>query len=103
GKRPIVLKRFITGYIANRLQSALALEVYALLDAGVASAQEIDDAIRHGFAARLALFGHLQRADLAGLAFAQQTLANGTYRPPEPKGRSEAIDRLVAEGRTGVM
>jgi 3-hydroxybutyryl-CoA dehydrogenase len=29
-------------------------------------------------------------------------LANRTYEPPPVRGRSETLDRLVADGRTGV-
>ena len=42
GKKPIVLKQFLSGFIANRLQAALNLEVYSLLDSGCATAEEID-------------------------------------------------------------
>ena len=34
GKKPIVLSKFISGFIANRLQAALNLEVFFLLDQG---------------------------------------------------------------------
>jgi 3-hydroxybutyryl-CoA dehydrogenase len=33
----------------------------------------------------------------------RNALANRTYDPPEPTGRSEAVDKLVSTGRTGVM
>ena len=34
GKKPIILSKFISGFIANRLQAALNLEVFFLLDQG---------------------------------------------------------------------
>ena len=34
GKQPIVMRKFVPGYIANRLQSAIGLEVQQLLDDG---------------------------------------------------------------------
>jgi 3-hydroxybutyryl-CoA dehydrogenase len=33
----------------------------------------------------------------------QQGLANRSYTPPPVRGQSETLDRLIAEGRTGVM
>src|SRR5215203_505009 len=48
GQKPIVLKRFVSGYVANRIQSAISAEVFRLLDEDVASPREIDDAIIHG-------------------------------------------------------
>ena len=103
GQVPIVLNRFISGYIANRIQSAMTLEVFKLLDEGYASAREIDDAIIHGLALRIPILGHLAKADFTGIELVRNALANRTYDPPEPRGRSEAVDARVAEGRTGVM
>ncbi|HEX8663343.1 MAG TPA: 3-hydroxyacyl-CoA dehydrogenase family protein, partial [Beijerinckiaceae bacterium] len=103
GQVPIVLNRFISGYIANRIQSAITLEVFKLLDEGYATAREIDDAIIHGLALRIPILGHLAKADFTGIELVRNALANRTYDPPKPQGRSEAVDRLVEEGRTGVM
>jgi 3-hydroxybutyryl-CoA dehydrogenase len=103
GQVPVVLKKFISGYVANRIQSAITLEVFKLLDEGYATAREIDDAIIHGLALRIPILGHLAKADFTGIELVKNALANRTYDPPTPQGRSEAVDRLVAEGRTGVM
>ncbi|NNM75147.1 3-hydroxyacyl-CoA dehydrogenase NAD-binding domain-containing protein [Enterovirga aerilata] len=103
GQVPIVLKRFIPGYVANRIQSAISAEVYHLLDEGVASPREIDDAIIHGLAPRIPVLGHLAKADFTGLELQRHALRNATYQPPSPRTRSEVLDRLCAEGRTGVM
>ena len=103
GQVPIVLKRFIPGYVANRIQSAISAEVYHLLDEGVASAREIDDAIIHGLALRIPILGHLAKADFTGIELLRHALANASYSPPPARTRSEAVDDLVAQGRTGVM
>jgi 3-hydroxybutyryl-CoA dehydrogenase len=103
GQVPIVLKRFISGYIANRIQSAITLEAFKLLDEGYATAREIDDAIIHGLALRIPILGHLAKADFTGIELVRNALANRTYEPPRPTGRSEAVDKLVDQGRTGVM
>jgi 3-hydroxybutyryl-CoA dehydrogenase len=103
GQVPIVLKRFIPGYVANRIQSAISAEVYHLLDEGVASPREIDDAIIHGLALRIPVLGHLAKADFTGLELQRRALGNATYQPPEPRTRSEVLDTLCEEGRTGVM
>jgi 3-hydroxybutyryl-CoA dehydrogenase len=103
GKHPIVMKRFIPGFIANRIQAAISLEVYALLDDGFAEAAEIDDAVRYGLALRLPILGHLKKADYTGLEMVQRALANRSYEPPELRGECATLDRLIASGRTGVM
>jgi 3-hydroxybutyryl-CoA dehydrogenase len=103
GQVPIVLKRFIPGYVANRIQSAISAEIYALLDADIASPKEIDDAIVHGIALRLPVLGHLAKADFAGIELLRNTLRNGSYTPPAARTSSATLDALSAEGRTGVM
>jgi 3-hydroxybutyryl-CoA dehydrogenase len=103
GQVPVVLHRFLPGYIANRVQAAIGLEVNRLLDEGYASPREIDDSIIHGLALRIPILGHLAKADFTGLQLQQHALANRSYEPPLPTKRSATIDRLVTEGRTGVL
>ena len=68
GKQPLGLKKFVPGYVANRIQAAIGLEVQNLLDEGVATAPEIDAAIIHGLALRLPILGFYAKADFTGLA-----------------------------------
>jgi 3-hydroxybutyryl-CoA dehydrogenase len=103
GQKPIVLKRFVSGYVANRIQSAISAEVFRLLDEDVASPREIDDAIIHGLSLRIPILGHLAKADFTGLELVRNALANGTYEPPPPRTNSEMVDKLVDSGATGVM
>ena len=103
GQVPIVLKRFIPGYVANRIQSAISAEVYHLLDEGIASPREIDDAIIHGLALRIPVLGHLAKADFTGLPLLQHALRNASYEPPGPRTASASLDDMVAAGQTGVM
>ncbi|MCJ2123383.1 3-hydroxyacyl-CoA dehydrogenase family protein [Methylobacterium sp. J-077] len=103
GQVPIVLKRFVPGYVANRIQSAISAVVYELLDAGIAAPREIDDAIIHGLSLRIPILGHLAKADFTGLDLAQRALANAGHTPQGAPMRSQTLDALCAAGRTGVM
>jgi len=103
GKVPLVMKKFIPGYIANRIQAAIGLEVHKLMDEGYASARDIDTAVLHGLALRIPILGQMAKMDFTGLLLTQQGLRNAGYKPPEPRGHSETLDALVAAGRTGVM
>jgi 3-hydroxybutyryl-CoA dehydrogenase len=103
GKAPVVMRKFVPGYIANRVQSAMGLEIQKLLDEGVATAEEIDTAVIEGIALRLPILGMLAKADFTGLPFMQASLSNRMYEPPPVRGKCEAVDALVAEGKTGVM
>jgi 3-hydroxybutyryl-CoA dehydrogenase len=103
GKAPVVFKQMMQGYVANRLQAAMQLEVYRLLDEGLVTPKDIDDSVLHGLALRIPILGIMAKADFTGLLLMQQDLKNRSYTPPTPQDRSETLDRLIAEGRTGVM
>jgi 3-hydroxybutyryl-CoA dehydrogenase len=103
GKAPVVFKQMVQGYVANRLQAAMQLEVYRLLDEGLVTPKDIDDSVLHGLALRIPILGIMAKADFTGLLLMQQGMKNRSYTPPVPEGRSETLDALIAEGRTGVM
>ena len=103
GKVPVVFKQMVQGYVANRLQTAMSLEVQRMLDEGWVTPKDIDDSVIHGIALRMPILGIMAKADFTGLPLMQQGMANRSYTPPEVRGRSETLDKLIAEGRTGVM
>jgi 3-hydroxybutyryl-CoA dehydrogenase len=103
GKAPVVFKQMVQGYIANRLQAAMQLEVYRLLDEGLVTPKDIDDSVLHGLALRIPILGIMAKADFTGLLLMQQGMKNRSYTPPVPQDHSETLDALIAEGRTGVM
>ncbi len=101
GKDPVVLRRDIPGFVANRIQSAMAHEAWALLGAGVASAEEIDRIVAGTFGFRLPVLGVFEKADRSGLDVHHTVLSEllpdldrGTT-PPEP------LSELVSAGRFG--
>jgi 3-hydroxybutyryl-CoA dehydrogenase len=102
GKTPVMVRRDVPGFVANRLQYALVREAYALADSGVCSLEDIDRAVTHGLGARWAAIGPFEAMDLAGLdvhaAVAEQlypVLAND--REPSPR-----LARAIEDGALGV-
>ena len=57
GMRPLVLRREIDGFVADRLLEALWREALWLVNDDVATVAEIDDAIRFGAGLRWAFMG----------------------------------------------
>jgi 3-hydroxypropionate dehydrogenase (NADP+) len=57
GKKPIVLNREVPGYLANRMSAALWREAVNLALEGVASVEDIDNAIRYGPGLRWSVVG----------------------------------------------
>jgi 3-hydroxybutyryl-CoA dehydrogenase len=102
GKQTIVLKKFLPGFIANRLQAALSREVYHLLDNGYATPEDIDKATKASFGLRIPILGLVKRLDFTGLDLVQKILRNKSYRPPPVIERSEIVEEMVSQGRLGV-
>ena len=67
GKEPVHVLKQLPGFLVNRIQTAMFREVIALLEEGVASAEDIDRAVRGSFGLRLAVMGPLAVVDLAGV------------------------------------
>lgn len=67
GKTAVHVRRDIPGFIGNRLQHALKREAIALVAAGVCDAETIDNVVKDGFGARMAVLGPLEQSDLVGL------------------------------------
>ncbi len=66
GKVPVVLKKEVPGFIANRLSVALWREALDLVDQGVASVEDVDKAVRAGPGIRWAIMGPYLTYHLGG-------------------------------------
>ena len=66
GMRPLHLKKEIEAFVADRLQEAIWRESLWLVKDGVATTEELDDAIRFGFGLRWAQMGIFETYRLAG-------------------------------------
>jgi L-gulonate 3-dehydrogenase len=64
GMAPVRLTREVDGFIANRLQAALLWEAFRLLEAGIATAEDIDKTISEGLGRRWAFIGPFETIDL---------------------------------------
>jgi 3-hydroxybutyryl-CoA dehydrogenase len=67
GLKPVHVRKDIPGFIGNRLQHALKREAIALVADGVCDAETIDDVVKSGFGARMAVLGPMEQSDLVGL------------------------------------
>ncbi len=66
GMRPLHIKKEIEAFVADRLMEAVWRESLWLVKDGIATTQEIDDAIRFGFGLRWAQMGLFETFRLAG-------------------------------------
>jgi len=101
GKEPVVLYKPIVGFLVNRLQHAILHEAYYLIEAGVASAADIDHAARRMLAPRMCINGLIAQKDLSGLSIhagaqasiVPELLHNGVPNP--------MLQDMVKRGETG--
>jgi 3-hydroxybutyryl-CoA dehydrogenase len=102
GKVPVVCAA-TPGFIVPRIQALAMNEAARMVEEGVASAEEIDKAIRYGFGFRYAVLGLLEFIDWGGgdiLYYASRylegALGSERYRAPD------VISRNMEEGRIGL-
>src|SRR6202023_3907362 len=66
GRRTVLVRKEMPGHVANRLQAAIAREVYYLVAEGVVSAADVDTALCWGTGLRWAIMGNLLLNHLGG-------------------------------------
>ncbi|CAB3648183.1 3-hydroxybutyryl-CoA dehydrogenase [Achromobacter mucicolens] len=98
GKRPVLVRQDIPGFIANRIQHALAREAISLLEKGVASAEDIDEVVKWSLGIRLALSGPLEQRDMNGIDV-HYAIASYLYKDLE--NRTEPSDLLKSKVDSG--
>jgi 3-hydroxyacyl-CoA dehydrogenase len=101
GKTPVVLEREIPGFLGNRIQAAMTYEAYSLLARGVASAADIDRAVKAGFGFRLPVMGIFEKVDQSGLDVhreVERSLMADLDRGTDP---NPVVSELVERGETG--
>ena len=66
GKKPIIIRNEVPGFIANRLQAVVLREMMDLVDKGVVSMEDCETALTFGPAIRWAIMGPGQIFELGG-------------------------------------
>jgi 3-hydroxybutyryl-CoA dehydrogenase len=101
GKKPVVLKKDVPGFIANRLQAAILREALFLLNDDVAAAEDIDTAVTAGPGFRWPFLGPIATADFNGLDTWQRIMENLSPELDCAKSAPEILNRLVEQGKLG--
>ena len=102
GKVPVVCAA-TPGYIVPRIQVLAMNEAARMVEEGVASAADIDKAIKYGFGFRFAILGLLEFVDWGGgdiLHYASQYLTGALNS--ERYAAPDIIGRNMAEGKVGL-
>ena len=101
GKTPVILEREIPGFIGNRIQVAMTYEAFSLLSRGVASAADIDRAVKAGFGFRLPIMGIFEKVDQSGLDIHHEVEKELMSDLNRGTGPNAVIEELLAAGDEG--
>ena len=103
GKTAVYMKKFIRGYIVNRLQQCLNREVFYLLDNGYCDAEAIDLAAKASFIPRAVVLGLLKRIDFGGVDMTANNYRNRSYTMPENGDElPSTLAEMVEAGDLGI-
>ena len=102
GKKPVVCAAR-PGFIVPRIQAVAMNEAARMVEEGVATAEDIDTAIRYGFGLRYATMGLVEFIDWGGgdilyyaSRYLREALDSDRYATPE------IVERKMADGHTGM-
>ena len=102
GKVPTICKS-APGFVANRIQFALATEAIALVEEGLATPAEVDRIVKSSFGFRLGAYGPFEIMDQAGAdtylgvyKYLQEKLGKTYFKPPR------LLEEQVKAGKLGL-
>ncbi len=101
GKKPVLCKKDVPGFIANRMQHALWREAVYIVEQGIADAKTVDDSVKYSFGLRLPQLAPLENADMVGVDLTHaihSTVLSDLCDSHEP---SPYLDELKSEGKLG--
>jgi 3-hydroxybutyryl-CoA dehydrogenase len=101
GKKPVLCKKDVPGFIANRMQHALWREAISIVERGIADAQTVDDACKYSFGLRLPYLPPLVNSDMVGT---QLTYNIHSYVLKDLEDRHDAsplLKEMIDAGKLG--
>ncbi len=102
GKKPVRLLKEVPGFLFNRMQFALYREALHCLEAGVATAEDIDLVVKAGYGFRLPILGPLETSDFGGLDTFYRISQNLFPVLDDSKKPHALLEKMVEEGKLGV-
>jgi 3-hydroxybutyryl-CoA dehydrogenase len=101
GKRPILCKKDVPGFIGNRLQFALWREAIHMIENDIADPQTIDDAVKFGPGLRWPILGPIEACDMIGMELSYNILKNLLPHLADNHEPSPLIKEMLDRGDLG--
>ena len=101
GKTPVICKAS-PGYIIPRFQSLIMNEAVRMIEEGVATAEDIDKAVRTGFGIRYATMGPVEFIDWGGVDILHYASAYLSENLGERYKAPDIVAKKIADGHLGM-
>ncbi len=101
GKEPVLCKKDVPGFIANRMQHALWREAISIVENGIADAATVDKAVKYSFGLRLPQLGPIENADMVGLDLTYNIHEYILQHLEDSHTPSPLLIKLKEEGKLG--
>ncbi len=101
-KVPVVMEKFVPGFVINRIQRIIGWETYFLLDNGYITPEQLDLAVKASLMPRGMVLGLAQRYDFTGLDLSVKNLENKETIDPPLNKHPKCLYDLVEAGHYGV-
>lgn len=99
---PVTVERDAPGFVWNRIQHAVFREALHIAEEGIASLEDVNRAIRDGYAIRTAAIGPIETIDIAGLDLTR-TVGDDLYpHLCDDAETSDLFDEYLERGRGGI-
>jgi 3-hydroxybutyryl-CoA dehydrogenase len=102
GKTPVLVRREVPGFIANRIQAAVWREILKLVADGVATPEDIDLVMTSSLGRRWSVAGPFEITDLAGLDLKQAILTELLPSLASSADVPAILNEMVEQGNLGV-
>lgn len=102
GKKPVLVRKDIPGFLANRIQHALMREAMALIDSGIATPADVDTAVRYSFGFRYAAAGPVLQKEISGWDSMARAAAEIYPSLSNTHVLADCVAGIIAVGKTGM-
>lgn len=102
GKKPVLVRKDIPGFLANRIQHALMREALALIDSGIATPADVDTAVRYSFGFRYAAAGPILQKEISGWDSMARAAAEIYPSLSNTQVLADCVAGIIAAGKTGM-
>ncbi|THE65613.1 3-hydroxyacyl-CoA dehydrogenase family protein [Salinadaptatus halalkaliphilus] len=99
---PILVNKDVPGFVWNRIQFAVLRECLHIVESGIAAVEDVERAVRDGYATRTAVVGPFETVDISGLELFERIAAELNPELSTASDPSDLYEQHRQQGRDGV-